>query len=121
MLLNDMLEIPGIRTSSRMTSSPRGPLLCLALLLLTGGVAMAQGGQGNEPGDTTLTDHLAVVSRAPGAPEGSIFAGFENNENVSMFNGNLLVNHPSSAVLPIDGGGSISMVRTYSSKNVNPV
>lgn len=38
------------------------------------------------------------------------FAGFEQNEAVSLFNGNLNVVHPSSPSLPIDGG-SIQLVR----------
>ncbi|MDH3464143.1 MAG: hypothetical protein OEM32_11020, partial [Acidimicrobiia bacterium] len=59
-----------------------------------------------------------MVAKAPGIPEGSVFAGFENNESVSMFNGNLVVTHASSPTLPIDGGRTIGLTRTYNSKNV---
>ncbi|ANM29537.1 hypothetical protein ABI59_07995 [Acidobacteria bacterium Mor1] len=63
-----------------------------------------------------VTDHLSVVATAPGVPEGSIFAGFENSENVSMFGGNLLVSHPSSPSFSLDGGSSVGLTRVYNSK-----
>ncbi len=90
--------------------------LCLVGLILAGTVFAAD--PPGASGDTTLRDHLAVVSRAPGLPEGSIFAGFENNENVSILNGNLNISHPSSPSLPFDAGGSIALNRVYNSKNV---
>ena len=65
--------------------------------------------------DLTVYDHLSLVARAPGIPEGSIFAGFENSESVQTFNGNLLITHPSSPSFPLDGGGSFSLSRSYNS------
>ena len=99
--------------------TPLGRTVLVFATVLTGVLAVPIEAQiGNDPGDTTLTDHLAVVSRAPGVPEGSLFAGFENNESVSLFNGNLIVQHPSSPVFPTNGGGSFGLTRVYSSKNV---
>lgn len=70
-----------------------------------------------EPTDTTLYDRLTVVNQAPGVPEGSMFAGFENNENVQLYNGNLLINHPSSPTFPWNGGMNAGLARVYNSKN----
>ncbi|RMF74534.1 MAG: hypothetical protein D6738_06075, partial [Acidobacteria bacterium] len=94
-----------------------------ALLLLAVAVpVLAAGGDGGDPNfamtDTTTFDRNDVVSQAPGVPEGSIFAGFENNENVSLYNGNLLISHATGPSYPLDGGGSFGLVRSYNSKNV---
>lgn len=43
----------------------------------------AGGGGVSSITDLTVYDHLSLVARAPGVPEGSIFAGFENSESVS--------------------------------------
>ena len=59
-----------------------------------------------------------MVANAPGVPDHSIYAGFENSESVSLYNGNLLVSHPSSPVYPRDGGGSFGLVRSYNSQRV---
>lgn len=88
--------------------------ICLAICAA---MACLQISAGPSPTDTTLYDRLTVVNNEPGVPEGSIFAGFENNENVQLYNGNLLINHPSSPTFPWDGGMSIGLARVYNSKN----
>ncbi|MFN7967571.1 MAG: hypothetical protein U0V87_17995 [Acidobacteriota bacterium] len=55
---------------------------------------------------------------APGVPEGSIFAGFEGNEIVNLYNANLMITHPSSLTYPLNGGGSVGLSRVYNSMNV---
>ena len=88
-------------------------MVSLSVLFSTPGLA-----QGGDEFDTTDRDPLSIVSRAPGAPQGSVFAGFEDNESVSLYNGNLLVTHPSSPTYPIGGGMSVGLQRSYSSKSV---
>jgi hypothetical protein len=68
--------------------------------------------------DLEQFDYRSQVGVAPGIPEGSIFVGFENNENVQLYNGNLLVTHPSSVSYSLNGGGSIGLSRVYNSMNV---
>ncbi len=81
---------------------------------------LAQAESDSTPGvtDTTTFDHLDVLNQAPGVPDQSIYAGFENNENVSLFNGNLLVTHAATPSYPLDGGGSIGLARVYNSDSV---
>ncbi len=81
------------------------------------------GGGGGENWYGSITDmanfdYRSVVAIAPGLPEGSIFAGFENNESVQLYNGNLIVTHPSSVSYPLNGGGALSLSRVYNSMNV---
>jgi hypothetical protein len=68
--------------------------------------------------DSTTLDQNAVVATAPGVPDRSIYAGFENNENVSLYSGNLLITHASGPSYPLDGGGSFGLVRSYNSLRV---
>jgi hypothetical protein len=37
---------------------------------------------------------------------------------VQLYNGNLLVKHPSSPVFPVDGGGSFGLMRAYNSQRL---
>jgi hypothetical protein len=103
--------------------------LCRQLLLSSLVVAsftlpgVAQEPDGGDPGTASITDistydAFSVAGTAPGVPQGSIFAGFENNEQVQMYNGDLLVSHPSSLSFPVDGGGSFSLTRVYNSMRV---
>jgi hypothetical protein len=64
------------------------------------------------------TDPTAAAFKAPGVPEGSVFAGFGDGESVSLQNGNLLISHPTGPSIPLDGGGSLQLVRSYNAKNV---
>lgn len=101
--------------SSRSIKRRRGlgwAFACVGLMLFP---ALAQD---NTDRFSTEQDALAIVSRAPGLPEGSVFATFPQNESVSLINGNLNVIHPSSAAFPLDGGGSLSLSRVFNSKNV---
>jgi RHS repeat-associated protein len=68
--------------------------------------------------DLSTFDQRSVVAVAPGVPEGSLFAGFENNEQVQLYNGNLLVSHNSSVAYPLNGGGALNLSRVYNSMNV---
>jgi hypothetical protein len=96
----------------RMTMARVFAVAFSAIVLVLGNLAVAQ-----EERVSTEYDPLTIANQAPGAPENSILAGFENNESVSMFNGNLLVSHSSSPSYPLDGGGSIGLTRSYNSKN----
>jgi RHS repeat-associated protein len=103
--------------------------LCRQLLLSSLVVAaftlpgLAQEPDGGDAGTASITDistydAFSVAGTAPGVPQGSIFAGFENNEQVQMYNGDLLVSHPSSLSFLVDGGGSFSLTRVYNSMRV---
>ena len=67
-------------------------LLALMLLGFGSHPALADG----EVDENPILDHATMVAQAPGKPDGSLFSEFENNETVSLANGNLLVQHPSS-------------------------
>jgi hypothetical protein len=64
------------------------------------------------------SDYLDYVNRAPGAPSGSPFAGFEDGESVSLYNGNVLIHHAASPSYALDGGGSVQLSRVFNSKRV---
>ena len=100
------------------SSSRRTLYASIIALMLFAGIAL---GQNPPPGTYNWdfdTDPLARANQAPGVPEGSLFAGFENNESVSLFSGNLIVSHPASPSYRFDGGGNFQLVRVYNSKNV---
>jgi hypothetical protein len=90
------------------------------MLALTCAVAPLPEGQSQEISasitDRTSFDRQAVVSTAPGYNESSSYAGFENNEQVALYNGNLMVSHPSSPSFPLNGGGSFGLARVYNSQ-----
>ncbi|RMH70449.1 MAG: RHS repeat protein, partial [Bacteroidetes bacterium] len=62
------------------------------------------------------TDYLAAANLAPGIPEGSVFAGFEENESVSLVTGNLLVTHATTPAYPLSELLDARLARTYNSK-----
>lgn len=98
-------------------------LLCSLVVVCFSLPSVAQEPDGDDPGNASITDistydAFSVAGTAPGVPQGSIFAGFENNEQVQMYNGDLLVSHPSSLSFPVDGGGSFSLTRVYNSMRV---
>jgi hypothetical protein len=71
--------------------------------------------------DLEQFDYRSQVGVAPGVPEGSIFFGFENNENVQLYNGNLLLTHPSSVSYPLNGGGFRPEVRGKAASVTHPM
>lgn len=103
--------------SDRRRRTLRGALTILTIAWMAVGAGMPASALDDER-YTTDNDPLARVSTAPGAPEGSIFAGFENGENVSLYNGNLLVSHASGPVFPMNGGMKVGLTRSFNSKNV---
>ena len=93
----------------RSAQTALGILLVIVLAsLLTDSLADTDG-YGFEP------DYMTRMEVAPGVPEGSVFAGFENNENVSLYNGNLFIVHSASPSYPLSESFAIGLQRAYSS------
>ncbi len=98
-------------------------MVLLALVPASAALAEPPGGTEPPPVFASITDAerydaLARVSTAPGTPDGSVFAGFENNELVNSYNGNLVVTHPNGSSLPVDGERQIALSRVYNSLRV---
>ncbi len=64
--------------------------------------------------NTQYHDSLDALNRALGRGGDA----FTNGESVDPWNGNLLVAHPASGVVPIDAGGAFGLSRVYNSLGV---
>jgi RHS repeat-associated protein len=101
-----------LRTAVNRRSALSGVVLVLACAAC--GVVRAE----DEVTYSADSDYLDYVNRAPGAPSGSPFAGFEDGESVSLYNGNVLIHHAASPSYALDGGGSVQLSRVFNSKRV---
>ena len=90
----------------------------ILLILMAATLEMASATAQEAQNYTFDTDPTAIAFKAPGVPDGSVFAGFSDGESVSLQNGNLVVSHPTGPSIPLDGGGALQLVCAYSMKNV---
>lgn len=95
-----------------MKTELRSRVLLVVVLLFTGFAAPTVADLPER--NTQYHDSLDVLNRALSRGGDA----FSNGESVDPWNGDLLVAHPSSAVVPIDAGGSFGLSRAYNSLGV---